>query len=198
MFERFTHAARDAVKRAQAEARALHHPSVGTEHLLLALLLGDEGRLTALLSEQGMTAETVRAQILRRVGVGTQPVANTEADDAAALRAIGIDLDAVRRTIEQSFGPGSLQLPPAGPPRRRGLLRRPQLRGTFTAPAKKALELSLREALHLKHKFIAPEHLLLGILREDKALGAQILRDAGVDLAELRAGVVAALQHPAA
>jgi ATP-dependent Clp protease ATP-binding subunit ClpA len=196
MFERFTHAARDAVTRAQLEARELQHPSVGTEHLLLALLADDGGSIAVLLRESGVTAATVRAEIVRRVGMGAEPVRNTEADDAAALRAIGIDLDAVRRAIEENFGPGALHLPPT-PPKRRGL-RRPQFRSTFSNPAKKSLELALREALHLKHNVIAPEHLLLGLLREGRGLGAQILHDAGVDLDALRARVVETLKHPAA
>ncbi len=35
----------------------------------------------------------------------------------------------------------------------------------FTRETKKALELSLREALHLNHNYIGTEHLLLGLLR---------------------------------
>ena len=37
------------------------------------------------------------------------------------------------------------------------------------------LELSLREAIRLKHNFIAPQHILLGLLREGNGLGGQIL-----------------------
>lgn len=202
MFERFTYAARDAVKRARAESLSLQHPLVGTEHVLLALLLGDPDRMAPLLDTPAVTAETVRREIVRRVGVGPGPGPGTEADDAAALRAIGIDIELVRRTIEAKFGPGALQLPPPGPPRRRGLLRRrsrrPSSRGIFSDRAKKALELSLREAMHLKHRHIGPEHILLGILREGQGLGAQILYEAGVDLERVRARTVAALQHPAA
>ena len=36
MFERFTHAARDAVVRAQQEARDLDQSPIGTQHTLLA------------------------------------------------------------------------------------------------------------------------------------------------------------------
>lgn len=199
MFERFTTGARDAVACAQTEARTLQHPRIGTEHLLLALLLGDDGRLAALLAPHGVTAETVRAEIVRRVGIGPEPVPDTAAEDAAALRAIGIDLDAVRQAIERNFGPGSLMLLPPDPPRRGLLRRRAPRRGRFSDRAKKVLELSLREALHLQHRFIAPEHLLLGVLREGQGLGALILHEAGVELPVLRTQVIAALrQHPAA
>jgi hypothetical protein len=213
MFERFTHAARDAVTNAQTEARTLQHPQIGTEHLLLALLRGDqqesdrrdggtppeEAGLVALLAGYGITAETVRTEIIRRAGAGTGPERNTEAEDAEALRAIGIDLDAVRQAIERNFGPGALHLEPAAAPRRRGLLSRvaPGHR-PFSDQAKKSLELALREAIALKHRTLTPEHLLLGILREGQGLGARILRESGVDPRDLRAAVVATLRHPAA
>lgn len=197
MFERFTRAARDTVKLAQVEARQLQHPQVGTEHLLLALLADESTPAARALAAQGVTAATVRAEIIRRVGIGPEPLPSTAADDAAALKAIGIDLDAVRRTVEENFGPGSLFLPPT-PPRRRGLLRRRPSRGTFSDRSKKALELSLREAIRLKHTFIGSEHLLLGVLRENGGLAAQILAEAGVDVDVLRDEVVDKLPGRAA
>ena len=197
MFERFTRAARDTVKAALAEARELQHPLVGTEHLLVALLADEQASVARLLADRGVTAATVRAEIIRRVGIGPEPVPNTETEDAEALKAIGIDLDAVRRAIEENFGPGSLYLPPT-PPKRRGLLRRRQFRSTFSDRSKKALELSLREALRLHHNFIGSEHLLLGILRENGGLAAQILAEAGVDLDDLRSDVERTLPGRAA
>src|SRR5918997_5579840 len=127
MFERFTHAARDAVVRAQHEARELGQAPIGTEHVLLALLADPQGPVAAALRDSGVDARFVRSQILRRVGAGpgAEPgaVAESDAEDAAALKAIGIDLDAVRRAIEENFGPGALRLPRGDPPRK-GLLRR--------------------------------------------------------------------------
>ena len=46
----------------------------------------------------------------------------------------------------------------------------------FTPEAKKALELSLREALRIKHSYIGTEHLLLGLLRRDDRLAAEVSR----------------------
>jgi ATP-dependent Clp protease ATP-binding subunit ClpA len=48
------------------------------------------------------------------------------------------------------------------------------------------LELSLREAIRLKHKEISAEHILLGLLHEGRGLAAAILAEAGVDFADLR------------
>nr|WP_308440884.1 Clp protease N-terminal domain-containing protein [Catellatospora chokoriensis] len=48
------------------------------------------------------------------------------------------------------------------------------------------LELSLREALRLKHKHIGTEHILLGMIREGRGLAALIMTEAGIDLDDLR------------
>lgn len=204
MFERFTQAARDVVVRAQDEARELRQAPIGTEHVLLALLAQADGPVATApaLRDKGVDHRHVRAEVLRLVGRGTapsDPSADADAEDAAALKAIGIDLEAVRRAIEENFGPGTLRLPRNTAPKRRGLLRRFSSGHTpFSDRGKKMLELSLREALRLKHNYIAPEHILLGILREGQGLAMQILAEAKVDLAQLRAEVTRSLRDQAA
>ena len=51
------------------------------------------------------------------------------------------------------------------------------------------LELSLREALQLRHRYIGTEHLLLGLVREGEGVGAQILRNLGADMNRVRRSV---------
>jgi len=208
MFERFTHAAREAVVGAQAEAREMRQSPIGTEHVLLALLADPAGpvarALRANTTEQPIDAAFVRAEIIRRVRPSpTDPKAEAdiEAEDAAALKAIGIDLDAVRKAIEENFGPGALNLPPEPAPRSRNPLRR-RLGGSphlpFSSRSKKTLELSLREAINLGHNYIAPEHLMLGILRDGQGLATLILAEANVDFDKLRADLIRALPDKAA
>jgi ATP-dependent Clp protease ATP-binding subunit ClpA len=60
----------------------------------------------------------------------------------------------------------------------------------FTPRAKKVLELSLREALHLNHNYIGTEHILLGVIREGQGVAAQILSRPEGKLAELRQQVI--------
>ena len=60
----------------------------------------------------------------------------------------------------------------------------------FTPRAKKALELSLREALQLGHNYIGTEHVLLGLLREGTGVAADVLVGMGADLARVRQMVV--------
>jgi ATP-dependent Clp protease ATP-binding subunit ClpC len=57
----------------------------------------------------------------------------------------------------------------------------------FTPESKKVLELSLREALRLNHKYIGTEHMLLGLLRMDEQLAADLF---AVNLELLRARVI--------
>jgi ATP-dependent Clp protease ATP-binding subunit ClpC len=64
----------------------------------------------------------------------------------------------------------------------------------FTARAKKALELSLREAIAMGDDHIGSEHVLLGLAREGDGVAGGILRSRGID----RDAVRAALQRDGA
>ena len=200
MFERFTQGARDAVIRAQAEARELRQTPIGTEHLLLALLGDEPGPIAVALRDSGVDADFVRAEIRRRVGPHPAMVTEeeAEAEDKAALKAIGIDLDAVRAAIEENFGAGALRLPreETAAKKRRFFGRSGHV--PFSPRAKKVLELSLREALRLNQKFIAPEHILLGVIREGNGLAMRILADQGTDIDQLRADMTRSLEARAA
>jgi Clp amino terminal domain, pathogenicity island component len=70
VFERFTEQARQVFVSAQEHARELQHRQVGTEHLLLAVVV-DGGELPALaLSSFGIDQSHVRAAVIELVGVG--------------------------------------------------------------------------------------------------------------------------------
>jgi ATP-dependent Clp protease ATP-binding subunit ClpA len=172
MFERFTKDARAAVVAAQEEAAALRHGWIGTEHVLLGVLVtgGDGARL---LTGFGVDASGVRDDIVRIIGRGEDDI------DSAALATLGIDLDAVRERVERAFGPGALSRP-----RGCGEGRLP-----FTPRSKKALELSLRESLALGAGEIRGDHLVLGLLHEGDGVAAQILAARGVTLDAARSKV---------
>jgi len=63
----------------------------------------------------------------------------------------------------------------------------------FTPRAKKVLELSLKEALSMSHKYIGTEHVLLGLVRENEGVASQILRDLGADAETIRDEVISTL-----
>jgi ATP-dependent Clp protease ATP-binding subunit ClpA len=203
MFERFTTAARAVVVSSQEQARDLGHSFIGTEHLLLALLDDPEGTVARLLGAYHLDVTTARADVHRLVGKDEPDLSFAEADseDAAALKAIGIDIEKVRAAIEENFGAGSLRLPRPAPPRKRGLFGRRLLAAgghlPFSGRAKKVLELSLREAIRLHHNFIAPEHIMLGVLREGGGLACKILADREVDFGRLRDDLTESLRQAA-
>jgi ATP-dependent Clp protease ATP-binding subunit ClpA len=178
MFERFTDEARAIVTRATSHADALQHGWIGTEHLLLGLLEDPDGRAARLLARWGVGREWVTGEIERIIGRGEPDL------DADALATLGIDLDAVRERVEQTFGAGALS---GGQRCRRGALPRGTL--PFTPRAKKVLELSLREAIAMGDRSIGGEHVLLGIAREGDGVAAVILRSRGVDRATVRAAL---------
>jgi ATP-dependent Clp protease ATP-binding subunit ClpA len=177
MFERFTHEARQTVTQAQAEAAALHHHRIGTEHLLLGLVDQQGTPCSEVLARHGLT----RANVLASVTALSGDL------DADALTTLGIDLDVVRDRVESAFGPGALD----DPFRRQGATAAGHI--PFDARAKKVLELSLREALALKHRHIADGHIALGLLRDGQGLAMKVLADRGVDADGLRRDLSAAL-----
>ena len=176
MFERFTREARAAVTAAREEAERLRHEAIGPQHLLLGLAAGDVGVAGSVLSSLGLRADELRAE------AGRLPAGPL---DAAALASIGIDLDEVRRRVEETFGPGAL----SG--------RRPCDRTPFAAEAKRVLERSLQEALALRDRHIGGEHILLALVSEPRGPVAELLRRAGQSPEAVRAATLAA-RRPAA
>ncbi|MCA9806243.1 MAG: ATP-dependent Clp protease ATP-binding subunit ClpC, partial [Cyanobacteria bacterium HKST-UBA02] len=64
----------------------------------------------------------------------------------------------------------------------------------FTPRAKRVLELTLDEARKLKHNYIGPEHILLGLLREEDGIHQRILEKLGVDPESIRTLVLQRLK----
>ena len=56
----------------------------------------------------------------------------------------------------------------------------------FTPRAQQVLALARKEADRFNHNYVGTEHLLLGLLREEKGIAAQALTDCGVNLEAAR------------
>ena len=182
MFERFTDEARAVVVVAVEQAGELGHDSVGTAHLLLGLLSSDGGVGLEVLQSMGLEADRVRESVQRRTpGAGVL----TE-EDAESLRTVGIDLEVVLEHLAESIGPDAVA---QSQPRR----RRPR----FSRPAKKALQLALREAIWLKSKVIGSEHILLGLLRCDDSDLRAVLAELDVKSDDLRRATLRTIGHAA-
>jgi ATP-dependent Clp protease ATP-binding subunit ClpC len=93
----------------------------------------------------------------------------------AALESLGVRIGDVRDQVSRIVGQGD-EVPGGQIP--------------FTPRSKKVLELALREAIVLGHKHIGPEHILLGLARENDGVACRILLDQGVDSEKLRQEVL--------
>jgi ATP-dependent Clp protease ATP-binding subunit ClpA len=123
------------------------------------------------------------ARTLNHAHIGTEHILlglihEGEGVAGLTLDSFGIELENVRAFVAREVGQGD-DAPSGHIP--------------FTPRAKKVLELSLREALQLRHNYIGTEHILLGVIREGEGLAAQAIVDAGVELGELRHRVLTRL-----
>src|SRR5207302_5362551 len=59
----------------------------------------------------------------------------------------------------------------------------------FTDRARKVMQLANQEAQRLNHEYIGTEHVLLGLIKEGSGVAGNVLKNFGVDLAQLRAEV---------
>ncbi len=147
MFERFTRDARAVVISTQDLCNALGVDEVRPVHLLLALTEEDSG-VRDLLAAHGITTDAA-ADCL---GVAPPtPPAPLRDDDAAVLRSLGIDLDAIREAVERQFGEGALDAddptddpgarrPPRADDGRRRLGGPPPVRAGWPRPVRARLE----------------------------------------------------------
>ncbi|MFQ5689584.1 MAG: ATP-dependent Clp protease ATP-binding subunit [Gemmatimonadota bacterium] len=92
---------------------------------------------------------------------------------AAVLSNLAADLDELHRLVESNV--------------RRGKSASSIGELPYTSRAKKVLEYAMAEARELNHSYVGTEHLLLGLLREEKGLAAKVLGELGIGLNEARA-----------
>jgi ATP-dependent Clp protease ATP-binding subunit ClpC len=102
---------------------------------------------------------------------------------ANVLKNLDIDLRKIRLEVEKivQTGPSGEQVV---------LGKRPH-----TPRAKKVIEYSIDEARGLNHNYVGSEHLLLGLLREQEGVAAQVLMNLGLKLEDVREEVLNLLGH---
>ncbi len=198
MFERFTDRARNVVSLAVAKAKEQGDDQIRPVHMLYGVTAAD-GVGARALNALGVDAAAVERELARIAEAphGAVPSPGEAADgDAEALAAIGIDLDEIKRRIEESFGPGALErVPPTpkGPLAWTGRL-------PLNEAAKLSLAMSLKEARALHHSYIGTEHVLLGLVRVAERyphgdFATVILPDLRLDPANVRSRVLDELRQ---
>jgi ATP-dependent Clp protease ATP-binding subunit ClpA len=190
MFERFTDKARKVVILAKAKATERGDDQIRPLHMLYGLAAAD-GVAARALTALGVDPAAVERELGRSAPDGPAPLSEAADGDAEALAAIGIDLDEIKRRIEESFGPGALERVPPAP--------KGSLNWTGHLPlndqAKLSLALSFKEARALHHRYIGTEHVLLGLMRAAERnphgeFAATTLPDLGLDPATARGRVL--------
>jgi ATP-dependent Clp protease ATP-binding subunit ClpA len=99
--------------------------------------------------------------------------------DALAAKTIvaqGVSLETVRQTVTATLAPAADRVPDLIP---------------YGPPARKALELTFREALRMGHNYIGTEHILLALLELEDGTG--VLAGLGLDKATAEATITAAV-----
>ena len=91
---------------------------------------------------------------------------------ASVLKNLGVEISKIRSEIEKNVQSGPSMVTMGQLP--------------FTPRAKKVLELSMEEANELGHNYIGTEHLLLGLIRENDGVAAQVLLDLNLKLEDVR------------
>jgi ATP-dependent Clp protease ATP-binding subunit ClpC len=102
---------------------------------------------------------------------------------ANVLKNLDIDLRKIRLEVERivQHGPGGDNVVMGRLP--------------HTPRAKKVIEYSIEEARNLNHNYVGTEHLLLGLLREQEGVAAQVLMNLGLKLEDVREEVLNLLGH---
>jgi ATP-dependent Clp protease ATP-binding subunit ClpC len=100
---------------------------------------------------------------------------------ANVLKNLDVGLRKIRREVEKVVQPGPFLVPCS---------RLPQ-----TPMAKVVIGYSIEEARNLNHNYVGTEHLLLGMLREQEGVAAQILMNFGLKLEDVREEVLNLLGH---
>jgi ATP-dependent Clp protease ATP-binding subunit ClpA len=149
------------------EAQRTTETHVGTQHLLLGLLIEGEGIAARVLQDLDIDAEKVRANLPAKVdedSIGDQPIRGD-------LRSGDTRYYDTSESESESFSP-----------RRRwfGSVN------SCTSEALSALALAEEEAVKSALGYMGTEHLLLGLVRQAEGTAAQVLLALGVDLSNVR------------
>jgi len=173
-----SHESKRVLAYAAEESQRLAHQHIGTEHLLLGLLREQDGRAAGLLHEFGVDLSRVRELIAK-----THPTTKEELfrlieelpqdrwpTAAYALQMLkrGATITA-REFVTHPAAPGAQVAP------REGTKGGGPMFGLYTEHARRTIFFARYEASTFGSPSIESEHLLLGLLREHKALVDRLL-----------------------
>ena len=152
-----------------SEARRLGCNFVGTEHVLLALVHDEGSPVVPLLARLDVDPGAVQRALAPWLGAAPEAAKI----DPAALATLGIDFDAVRASLEQTFGPGALE----------------RTRASCLGIAPR-LKLALAHALDVAgNRPLSDVHVLVGMLSVPDSVAARALATLHVSLDDVNAAL---------
>ena len=173
-----------------AEARRVNGDHVGTEHLLLGLLIEGEGLAAHVLKDLGVSLEGVRRELARTIAQDPAGVAREghRREDAWDL------LKRLHEELHRAHPEG--QSEGTADPSQDAFHLSALLPPRVGAAARSALALAEEEAVMVGAAQVGTDHLLLGLLRQTEGGAARVLHDLGVDLGRARAAASATPGRP--
>jgi len=221
-FRRFTDRARKVMVLANQEAHRFNHDFIGTEHILLGLIVEGRGTGAQVLRNMEVTLEQVRRAVEQIVKSGpdlctrgklplmprARKVMECAAQEADALNhtyvgtehlllglmcvedgtgtQVLLNLGLRREKIREEV----LHLLRAGPkekPEHQEVQQEVYNWATekLTERARQVMEQAMEVVEKLFHEYVETEHILLGLIREDRGRGMDVLRNMDVDLSEM-------------
>jgi ATP-dependent Clp protease ATP-binding subunit ClpA len=151
--------AKKVIEYAMEEVRNLNHNYLGTEHILLGLFREREGVAAQVLINLGLKLEDVREEVLRLLGKVPDQWATVRMDEPVKVVA------KISGLIDPASG---------------------AFRDRFTGAARNILLMANEEARRHHHEYVATDHLLLALAREETGVAASILKNLGVDRQRIR------------
>ena len=97
-------------------------------------------------------------------------VRESEGVAAEVLKQAGLETNEIRQALEESVRRGKATIAMGELP--------------YTSRAKKTLEYAMATARDFRHDYVGTEHILIGLLREEKGIAAQVLNKLGLTLSQ--------------
>lgn len=167
-------------KLATSHAKSATNPVVDTRHILYALWEEAEAVSGVVLREFGIDQQAMTGW-LAAAGPDEDLPRVTRIAPETALSTVGIELDAVRRRVDEVFGSGALDDVDVAPPLGEAAIE------VFTR--------SKDEALGLGHNYIGTEHILLAFTAPADSTSVRRLRSLGLDETLIRGRVLQTVER---
>ena len=190
-FDTFTVQLSRVLSRAEEEAQRFHHNYIGAEHLMLALTRERKGVAARVLSSLGVELDKVRSAVEFSSSDQAHIVpAGLTAREVELLRLVEQGLTEAQIAAKLAISPLTVNRHLTSLYSKLGVTAR-------NATTRYVIELAVDEARLLNHHYVGIEHLLLGLLREEKGIVAGVLESLGVTLEKARIETMRVLSQPA-